>query len=112
MTDLADDYTTWDAPYVLGSLTRTERQEYEAHLAGCPACQAAVAELSGLPGMLAMVDQDTALALLEPTEVLAAEPVPVETSPPVPRLLPRLAEAAEGRRRPPPGGGIGAPGGP
>ncbi|MGX1763529.1 anti-sigma factor family protein, partial [Streptomyces lydicus] len=74
MTDLADDYTTWDAPYVLGSLTRTERQEYEAHLAGCPACQAAVAELAGLPGMLAMVDQDTALALIEPPEALAAVP--------------------------------------
>ncbi|QIS06882.1 zf-HC2 domain-containing protein [Nocardia brasiliensis] len=99
MTDLADDYTTWDAPYVLGALTRTERQEYEAHLASCTACQAAVAELAGLPGMLAMVDQDTALAMIEPPATLAAEADPAETGPQPPRLLPRLAAAAERRRR-------------
>ncbi|MFI9405379.1 anti-sigma factor family protein [Nocardia sp. NPDC052316] len=101
MNELADDYATWDAPYVLGSLTRTERREYEEHLAGCPACRAAVAELAGMPGMLAMVDPATALALLEPPEAVAADagsPAP-EPSPPVPQLLPRLAAAAEQRRR-------------
>ncbi|WP_051187411.1 zf-HC2 domain-containing protein, partial [Nocardia tenerifensis] len=101
MTDIADDYTTWDAPYVLGALTRTERREYEEHLAGCPACQSAVAALAGMPGMLAMVEPATALAMIEPPETVAAQPDSASTaaSPPVPRLLPRLAEAAEKRRR-------------
>ncbi|MFD6155239.1 anti-sigma factor family protein [Nocardia sp. NPDC060256] len=105
MTDIADDYTTWDAPYVLGSLTRTERREYEEHLAGCPACQAAVAELAGMPGMLAMVEPATALAMIELPEAIAAElgsssgPGSADAGPPVPQLLPRLADAAEKRRR-------------
>ncbi|WP_405159982.1 zf-HC2 domain-containing protein [Nocardia sp. NBC_01499] len=101
MTDIADDYTTWDAPYVLGALTRTERREYEEHLAGCPACQAAVAEMAGMPGMLAMVEPATALAMIELPEAVAAElgSATVEAGPPVPRLLPRLADAAEKRRR-------------
>ncbi|WP_330251713.1 zf-HC2 domain-containing protein [Nocardia sp. NBC_00565] len=93
MTDVADDYTTWDAPYVLGSLTRIERREYEEHLAGCPVCRAAVADLAGLPGLLAMVEPETALAMIEPSETPAAE-----VDPPA-QLLPRLADAAEKRRR-------------
>lgn len=93
MTDIADDYSTWDAPYVLGSLTRLERQEYEEHLAGCPVCQAAVADLAGLPGLLALVEPETALAMIEPLESPAAE-----AEPPA-QLLPRLAAVAERRRR-------------
>ncbi|KAA8890350.1 zf-HC2 domain-containing protein [Nocardia colli] len=101
MTDIADDYTTWDAPYVLGSLTRTERREYEEHLAGCPACQAAVAELAGMPGMLAMVEPATALAMIDLPEAVAPHPgsAAPEAGPPVPQLLPRLADAAAKRRR-------------
>ncbi|RJO76843.1 zf-HC2 domain-containing protein [Nocardia panacis] len=87
--DSGDRYLTWDAPYVLGSLTRDERVEYEAHLSGCPECRAGVAELAGLPGLLALVDPGTALAMIEPTEEL-----------PAPELLPRLTlEAARRRRR-------------
>ncbi|MGY4098287.1 anti-sigma factor family protein [Nocardia sp. R16R-3T] len=93
MTDIADDYSTWDAPYVLGSLTRPERREYEEHLAGCPVCRAGVADLAGLPGLLAMVEADTALAMIEPPQEPAAE-----VNPPA-QLLPRLANAAEKRRR-------------
>jgi hypothetical protein len=94
MTETAHDYTTWDAPYVLGSLTRTERREYEEHLTECPACQAGVAELAGMPGMLALVDTDTALPM-----IAAPEGDVPESNPPVPELLPRLADAAERRRR-------------
>ncbi|MFI7663780.1 anti-sigma factor family protein [Nocardia sp. NPDC049526] len=93
MTDIADDYSTWDAPYILGSLTRIERREYEEHLAGCPVCRAAVADLAGLPGLLAMVEPDTALAMIEP-----AGPTSAVVEPPA-QLLPRLADAAERRRR-------------
>ena len=32
-----DRYATWDAPYVLGSLSDDERREYEAHLQTCRA---------------------------------------------------------------------------
>ncbi|WP_410871385.1 zf-HC2 domain-containing protein [Nocardia sp. A7] len=90
MTDLADEYSTWDAAYVLGSLGAAERREYETHLLDCPHCQQAVAELSGMPGMLGLVDRDTALSMIE-----SPEPVP----PQVPDLIPALAAAAERRRK-------------
>ena len=63
--DGGDDYVMWDAPYVLGSLSRTERLRYEAHLGECASCRAAVAELSGLPGLLGQVDPEVALALID-----------------------------------------------
>ncbi|WP_425955706.1 anti-sigma factor family protein [Xylanimonas sp. McL0601] len=47
-----DPFTDWDGAYVLGSLSPTERREFEAHLATCDACRRAVAELAGLPGLL------------------------------------------------------------
>ncbi|MGA7204236.1 MAG: zf-HC2 domain-containing protein [Specibacter sp.] len=49
----ADPYALWDGAYVLGALAPRERREYEDHVAGCPACRAQVAALSGLPGLLA-----------------------------------------------------------
>jgi hypothetical protein len=60
-----DRYLTWDAAYVLGSLTSTERREYEGHLAGCERCRSAVAELSGMPALLALLDLDDVRALDE-----------------------------------------------
>ncbi|OFB40126.1 anti-sigma factor [Mycolicibacterium sp. (ex Dasyatis americana)] len=59
----SDRYRTWDAAYVLGSLDSGERREYEAHLDGCAQCRAAVAELSGMPALLAMLDLDEVNAL-------------------------------------------------
>ena len=38
MTAPMDRYASWDAAYVLGALSPDERSEFEAHLAGCPAC--------------------------------------------------------------------------
>ena len=58
-----DEYATWDAPYVLGALDQEQRLAYEAHLAGCADCSAAVAELSGLPGLLSRVSGEVALSL-------------------------------------------------
>lgn len=58
-----DDYADWDAAYVLGALAVAERREYEEHLAGCPACRAAVAELAGLPGLLAQLPPGEVLAM-------------------------------------------------
>ncbi|MEU2350039.1 zf-HC2 domain-containing protein [Modestobacter sp. NPDC049651] len=61
MTD--DVYREWDSAYVLGALTPVERREYETHLASCPGCRAAVAELAGLPGVLNRLPAQDALAI-------------------------------------------------
>jgi hypothetical protein len=73
----ADRFTTWDAAYVLGSLSPADRREFEEHLAGCPACQAAVSELAGLPGLLGQVPpEDAALLAAAPAEVVGDAPPP------------------------------------
>ncbi|TPG13894.1 anti-sigma factor family protein [Pedococcus bigeumensis] len=58
-----DEYADWDAAYVLGALSVAERREYEEHLAGCAACRAAVAELAGMPGLLAQLPPGEVLAM-------------------------------------------------
>jgi hypothetical protein len=58
-----EDYADWDAAYVLGALPVAERREYETHLAGCAACRAAVAELAGMPGLLAQLPPGEVLAM-------------------------------------------------
>jgi hypothetical protein len=55
MTVPGDRYSEWDAAYVLGALSPAERLEFEDHLSGCGDCQAAVAQLAGMPGLLAQV---------------------------------------------------------
>jgi len=44
--------------YVLGAADAAERTRVEAHLPGCPACQAALMGLAPLPGLLADVPAD------------------------------------------------------
>ncbi|GAA4560568.1 anti-sigma factor family protein [Planotetraspora kaengkrachanensis] len=44
--------------YILGALDDDEVAEVEAHLDGCPECRAELAELSGLPPVLALVSED------------------------------------------------------
>src|SRR6478736_88202 len=51
------EYALWDAAYVLGSLSCSERREFEAHLRICPPCAEAVAELSGVPALLSQIDR-------------------------------------------------------
>ncbi|MGW4354047.1 zf-HC2 domain-containing protein, partial [Nocardia sp. NPDC004582] len=80
--ELCDGYTTWDGAYVLGALARDDRREYEEHLTGCDSCRSAVSKLAGLPGLLALVDPDTALSV-------AAQPDPPESVPPPPERLRR-----------------------
>ena len=55
---MTDPYALWDAAYVLGSLSGTERREYEAHLSGCGECRSAVGELSGMPALLKLFSRD------------------------------------------------------
>ena len=76
MTDI-DRYTQWDAAYVLGALAPDERAEFEAHLATCGRCRAAVSELAGIPGMLAQVPAGEVLAMDAPPA--GTEPVEAPT---------------------------------
>jgi anti-sigma factor RsiW len=79
----------WDAAYVLGSLSASDRREFEAHMATCPACREAVADLSGVPALLSQLDRDLVASIGE------AGPAP-EMSP---ELLPSLLASVRFRRR-------------
>jgi anti-sigma factor RsiW len=81
------EYATWDAAYVLGSLSPADRREFEAHLAGCPFCGRAVAELSGIPALLSKLDSETVTAINAGDRT--AEP---------PNLLPSLLFTVRRRR--------------
>jgi anti-sigma factor RsiW len=81
------EYATWDAAYVLGSLSPADRREYEAHLSVCPSCSQAIAELSGMPALLSKLDGETVASLNQTSE------------PPAPDMLPSLLFAVRRRRR-------------
>ena len=86
------DYATWDAAYVLGSLSSAERREFEAHLSTCPLCSQSVSELSGMPALLSQLDAGTVAAI-------DAGERPTEPSVMAPNLLPSLLLAVRRRRR-------------
>lgn len=85
-----DPYAMWDAAYVLGSLSGSDRREFEAHLASCPRCSAAVAELSGIPALLSQLTAEEVEALDDP------EP---DVPPLRPEVLDTLIAKVEWRRR-------------
>ena len=95
-----DRYEMWDAAYVLGSLSSNERREYETHLSDCPPCRMAVAELSGMPALL---------ALLDATDVRALGEAPAEPPPLRPEVLDALLEKVGGGAAVRVGGRDGAP---
>jgi hypothetical protein len=70
MSDTSCPLAHSDAAYVLGSLSPAERLEFERHLPGCAACRRSVAQLAGMPGLLARVTAETVEATVPP------EPVP------------------------------------
>ncbi|MFG2099569.1 anti-sigma factor family protein [Micromonospora echinaurantiaca] len=74
-----------DGAYVLGALAPAERAAYERHLAGCAACQQAVAEIAVLPGLLGRLD---------PAGLEQFLPPPAEST-----RMPELLAAARERRR-------------
>ena len=71
-----DRFLEWDGAYVLGALSPSERREYERHLAGCSACQRAVSELAGMPGLLAQVAAEDAALLTGSGEAIEEGPSP------------------------------------
>ena len=86
------EYATWDAAYVLGSLSPADRREYETHLRGCPSCRHAVAELSGMPALLSKLDRDTVASINEGDHAAQTPAI-------APDLLPSLLSAVRQRRR-------------
>jgi len=97
MTNGHAHYSDWDAAYVLGSLSPAERREFETHLESCERCRASVAELSGLPGLLARLDADRAFELLEQTDDASA--AETATIPPIPADLVARIQGREAARR-------------
>jgi hypothetical protein len=93
-----DAYSEWDAAYVLGALDPGQRREFEEHLATCASCQEAVAELAGMPGLLAQVPPGEVLAMDHPGIEGMADPPGTLT--PVASLEPAGGRRVESRRRP------------
>jgi Putative zinc-finger len=88
------EYSTWDAAYVLGSLSSSDRREYEAHLATCESCRDAVSELCGVPALLSQLTPDE-VAAIEEGNALASDATP----PLRPQMLGSLLAKVSWRRR-------------
>ena len=86
-----DRYAQLDAAYLLGALPPAERADYEAHLAGCDACRAHLAELAPVLSHLAGTDET--LLDDEATEGAAESLIPDTVLPAL------LAAAGRARRR-------------
>ncbi len=98
-----DEFATWDGAYVLGALSPVDRRAYEAHLATCRSCTASVNELAGLPGLLARVPDEQALALVPaaaaaPAGAAASDGTPSARVGTAPDALPKLLHAARRHR--------------
>jgi anti-sigma factor RsiW len=78
-----DEFALYDAAYVLGALSPSDRREFEDHLNGCAACASSVGELAGLPDLMSKVSLEQLSAGVES---------PPET------LLPALARAVRRER--------------
>jgi Putative zinc-finger len=63
--------------YVLGAADGAERARVEAHLPGCPACQAELMKLAPLPGLLASVPGDMRAESC-PSGGTATQPAPAQ----------------------------------
>ncbi|GAB3153198.1 anti-sigma factor family protein [Microbispora hainanensis] len=82
--------------YVLGALDAEETAEVEAHLDTCAACRAELAELSGLPPLLARVSaEDIERAAAPPRAVLDGV---FSGAASVPEAAPQAVDAAPARR--------------
>jgi anti-sigma factor RsiW len=85
-------YAMWDAAYVLGSLSSADRREFEAHMADCPSCREAVAQLSGMPALLSRLDRNEVAAINESDHTSRVQEMSAE-------LLPSLLATLRWRRR-------------
>lgn len=81
----------WDVAYVLGSLSNADRREFEAHIADCKSCRDAVAEVSGMPGLLSRLSHDD-VAVIGACDASGGASL-------TPNLLPSLLAQVNWRRR-------------
>lgn len=110
MNDRADDIHEWDAAYVLGGLSATDRALFEEHLEGCDACMRSLAELSGLPGVLRMLPVEEAIALMdEPDAPAVPEAAPAALPQDAPARPAATSHRVPPRRRRPRSGPAGLP---
>jgi anti-sigma factor RsiW len=94
-----DRYATWDAAYVLGSLSAADRREFETHMTTCVGCREAVGDLSGVPALLSRLDRSDVVAIDE-MQAAGGAPQPGSVTPQMsPDLLPSLLAAVRFRRR-------------
>lgn len=92
-------YAMWDAAYVLGSLSATDRREFEAHMAGCPACREAVTELSGMPALLSQLDREQMAGINVGVSPDCGGADQASGGPAAPDLLPPLLATVRRRRQ-------------
>ncbi|MBB3050474.1 hypothetical protein FHS23_001469 [Prauserella isguenensis] len=71
-----EGFAEWDAAYVLGALTPTDRRAYEEHMEQCPLCRDAVNDLASMAGLLAQIrpgpDTDLPDQHREPVDLMDA----------------------------------------
>ena len=85
-------YADWDAAYILGALTPSDRRAYETHLQACEVCRQAISEIASLPALLT-----AARPLLESTGTTPGMADAV-VAPPV-DLVERIRAREDRRRR-------------
>lgn len=85
-----DRFTQWDAAYVLGALSPTDRHAFEEHLGDCSTCRTAIADLAVIPGLLAAIEPDAMPALLEPEDGVERQEAPSDVLPGVQHLAHRV----------------------
>lgn len=57
-------FADWDAAYLLGALSATDRAAFEAHLSSCELCHAAIGEIAPTLGLLSRVSSERAVSML------------------------------------------------
>jgi hypothetical protein len=60
-----EQFADWDAAFVLGALSPSDRRSFEAHLQECEKCRAAIVHLAPTIALLARITPDRAESLLE-----------------------------------------------
>src|ERR1035438_9962376 len=61
-----DEFSLYDAAYVLGALSPADRCAFEDHLKVCAACAGSVSDLAGMPGLMSKVSLDQLTEEAEP----------------------------------------------
>jgi carotenoid cleavage dioxygenase-like enzyme len=95
MTEGARDYAMWDAAYVLGALSDSDRREYEVHLEGCGECRTAVTELATVTPLLSALDYAEVVGHNGANLTAAAPPCPDLVTSMLAKADQRAAGAAE-----------------